>query len=329
MNKRIMESCLLVSGLALVIFLFARCGQTATLDYPTRPVEVVVSTSPGGIADIAVRLLSTKLSEIFGVPLVISNKPAGSGAAGIESVVKAKPDGYTVWGGADSPVVLLPLVNPEVSFTFRNLLPIAQFALAPNAILVRNDSSFKTLRELLDFAKKNPRKLIFGSTGAAHMSRISIELIKKAAGVEIVHVPYQGGGPLKSAILGGHVDLACDSIAAVFPLVKAGNLRVLAICSEKRYEDLPQVPSVFELGYPNASLPLRVGYMVPLGTPKPIIDKWNQAIQKALADPSMERQLRDASLSLDYKPPEAMAKNLESNDQILSGWIKEGGLTKK
>jgi tripartite-type tricarboxylate transporter receptor subunit TctC len=225
--------------------------------------------------------------------------------------------------------MLIPLLYPEKTYNYRSLQPIAWFAYAPNVVVVRSDSSFKTLQELLDFAKKNPGKLNYGSTGATHISRVSMELIKKGAGVDMVHVPFQGGGPLKTAILGGHVDVACDSIVAVNPLIKAGNLRALAICSGKRHDELPQVATVSELGYPNASLPVRAGYMAPLGTPQPIINKWNQAIQKALADPAVIDQLKKASLTLDYIPLEAMTKAMDGPSQILTEWVKEGGLTKK
>lgn len=329
MSKMRMRNRFFISGLALIFWLLPFISQAATSDYPTRPIEVVVHTSPGGVADNLTRLISTKLTETLGVPLLITNKPAGSGAAGIESVVNAKPDGYTVLAAADTAVILLPLMSSEVSFTLKSLLPIAWIAYAPNAVVVRTESPFKTLQELIDFAKKNPGKLTFGSTGASHASRISMELIKKEAGVEIVHVPYQGAGPLRPAILGGHVDLACDSIVGVYPQVKGGNLRALAICADKRFAELPSVPTVAELGYPKASIPVRAGYMVPLGTPQQVIDKWNQAIQKALADPKVESQITKASLTVDYKPLEAMVKSLENLNGILSEWVKESGLIKK
>jgi tripartite-type tricarboxylate transporter receptor subunit TctC len=269
------------------------------------------------------------VSELFGVSIIITNKPAGSGAAGIEAVVKAKPDGYTILGGADTALTLIPLMNPEVSFRYTSLLPIAWSAYGPNVILVRPDSPFKTLQEVIDFAKKNPGKLTHGSSGIGHMTNISMQLIKKAAGVEIVHLPYQGGGPLRSAILGGHVDLTCDTIVGVPALVKTGAVRALAICADKRSEELPQVPTVAELGYPNASLPVWVGYLAPLATPQQIIDKWNLVVKRALADPGVMSSLMKVPVTVEYKPPEVMAKSLERVNSILSEWIKEGGLTKK
>lgn len=329
MNGRIHRTFFLFSFLVLASFLFAPLGLAATSDYPNRPIEVVVPTNPGGINDTAARILNNKVSEILNITLITSNKPAGGGVAGLESVINAKPDGYTILCWADSSLMLIPLLYPEKTYTYRSLQPIAWFAYAPNAIVVRSDSPFKTLQELLDFAKKNPGKLNYGSTGATHISRVSMELIRKGAGVDIVHVPYQGGGPLKTAILGGHVDVACDSIVAVNPLVKAGNLRALAICSEKRHDELPQIPTVSELGYPNASLPVRAGYMAPLGTAPPIIDKWNQAIQKSLADPTVVSQLIKASLTIGYLPLEAMTKAMDGPSQILSEWVKEMGLAKK
>jgi len=328
MNKKIRGTCFLCLGLALAFLGFASFGQAAALDYPTRPIEVVCTAPPGGILDITLRLVCPKLAEIFGVPVFITNKAGASGAAAIGSVLKAKPDGYTILSTGYT-IVVLPLVNPEVSFTYKSVLPIAWVAFAPNIVVVRSDSPFKTLPELIDFARKNPGKLTYGSTGASHQSRISTELIIKGANVEILHVPFQGGGPLKSAILGGHIDMACDSIAAVYPLIKAGNLRALAICADKRSNVLAQVPTVVELGYPNAALPVWSGFMATPGTPQPIIDKWNQAIRKALADPKIKSTMDEALLTLDFQPQQSMAKSLEEGYVILSQWVKEGGLTKK
>jgi len=328
MTKKITGTCSLFLGLALAFLFFVQLGQGATLDYPTRPIEVVCTAPPGGILDITIRLVCPKLSEIFGVPVFITNKSGASGALAIESVLKAKPDGYSILSTGYT-IVVLPLINPAVSFTYKSVVPIAWVAYAPNIVVVRSDSPFKSLPDLLDFAKKNPKKLTYGSTGASHQSRMSTELIKKSAGVEILHVPFQGGGPLKSAILGGHVDLACDSIAAVYPLVKAGNLRALAVCADQRSSVLPQVPTVLELGYPKASLPVWSGFMTTPGTPQAIIDKWNQAIPKALSDPKVKGQMEDALLTLDFQPQESMAKSLENGNAILSQWVKEGGLTSK
>lgn len=156
-----------------------------------------------------------------------------------------------------------------------------------------------------------------------------MELIKKKAGVDIVHVPYQGGGPLTSAIVGGQVDVACHSIIAVIQLIKAGELRALAVSSEKRQQELPQVPTFGELGFSNASLPVRVGYMAPLGTPRAIIDRWNDAIQKALADPGVKSQMEKACMTIDYRPLEAMTKSMEELNRVLSDLIKEGALKLK
>ncbi|HLC25384.1 MAG TPA: tripartite tricarboxylate transporter substrate binding protein [bacterium] len=319
----------LIIMLALGLFLFVPLCQAAESVYPNRPIEIVVPSEPGAFGDLGPRILGQKVSEILGVPLVISNRPTASGAAGVEAVTRAKPDGYTILAAANAPVILVPLVNPQVSYTFRKLLPIAVFAYSSNVLVVRSDSPHKTMNDLVAFAKKNPGKLTYGSTGAAHISRISMELLKEAAGVDIVHVPYQGGGSLRAAILGGHVDLAPISIAPVLSLVKAGNLRVLVSFSENRLDELPDVPTAKEVGYPNSVLPTWLGYMAPLGTPRPIIDKWNQAIQKALSDPGVKSELEKVALTIDYKTPEVMTQVMEREERILSEWVKKGGLTRK
>ncbi len=329
MKKRTGFAFSIIAGLLMALTIGSASVQAASSGYPDHNIEVVVPTSPGGINDTAARILNPKLSEILGATLMIMNKPAGGGVAGLESVINAKPDGYTILGWADVTPIIIPLLYPEKTYTYKSLEPIAWFAYAPNVIVVPAASPFKTLQEFLDHAKKNPGKLTYGSTGATHISRVSMELIKKSAAVNLVHIPYQGGGPLKAAILGGHVDIANDSIVAVNPLIKAGNLRPLAICSDKRHDALPNVPTVTELGYPNASLPVRAGYMAPLGTPQPIIDKWNQAIQKALADPAIISQLTKASLTIDYIPLKAAGAAMDRPNRILTEWVKEGGMTKK
>ncbi|MBI2089697.1 MAG: tripartite tricarboxylate transporter substrate binding protein [Deltaproteobacteria bacterium] len=315
--------------LALAFFVFAPVSQAAELAYPTRPIELVVSSEAGAFGDLGPRILNSKLPEILGVPIVISNKPHASGAAAVEAVVRAKPDGYTLLASANAPLTLVPLVNPQVPYTFRKLLPIAGYGYAFNGIVVRSDSPYKTLRDLVDFARKNPGKLTYGSTGAAHMSRISVELLKEAAGVDIVHVPYQGGAALRAAMLGGHVDLGSISLAVVLSLVKAGNLRFLVAFSENRLNELPEVPSVKELGYADSDLPTWLGFLAPVGTARPIIDKWNLAIQKALSDPGVKSQYEKVAITLDYKAAEKLADVMERESRILSEWVKKGGLTKK
>lgn len=329
MDKKISGVFSLFLGFGLVSLLFVPFAQAAPVDYPTRPIEVVIATSPGGSSDIGGRLVNAKLSEILGVTLLNINKPAGGGIAGVESVVRAKPDGYTILSWSDISVVLLPLLNPQITFTHRDLVPIGRVAEGPVIIVVPSSSPFKTLQEALDFAKKNPGKLTFGSTGTTHTSRLILEVIRKSAGVDMAHVPYQGGGPLTPAILAGQVDIACTAFAAVVSLVKAGNVRALAICSAKRSEELPQVPTVGELGFPNAGMSGNVGLMAPLGTPQPIIDKWHQAIQKAVADPKFTSQLSKAAFIVDYRPPEEMAKSMENMHRILSEVLTEVGLIKK
>ena len=329
MNKRMIRSCFIVLALASAFLFFPSINQAASVDYPTRPIEVVVHTAPGGLVDIVPRIVNPILSEILGVPLIIQNKPAGSGAAGIESVIKAKPDGYTILSVSENALTLLPLINPDLSFTYKNLHHIAFCAFGPNVIIVHPDSPFKTLQELLDFAKSNPGKLTYGSTGAAHVSRVSMELIIKKAGVQIAHIPYQGGGPLKTAILGKQTDVACDTIAAVSTLIKAGNLRALAVCSDQRFEEFPQVPTTVELGYPNSAFPGYVGYSAPLKTPLPIIDKLDQAIKKTLANPKVADQMKKVSLTVSYKSSDAVNQSFERTNRILSEWVKEAGLSKK
>jgi tripartite-type tricarboxylate transporter receptor subunit TctC len=321
--------CDLLTVLLLASFLFATFCQAAEVDYPTRPIDLVVSSEAGAFGDLGPRILNSKLPEILGVPVVISNKPHASGAAAVEAVVRAKPDGYTILGSANAPLVLVPLMNPQVPYTFRKLVPIASYGYSFNGIVVRSDSPYKTLADLVDFARKNPGKLNYGSTGAAHMSRISLDLLRDSAGADIVHVPHQGGAALRAAVLGGHVDLGSISLAVVLSLIKAGNLRALVAFSENRLSELPDVPTAKELGYSESILPTWLGFLAPQGTPRPIIDKWNQAIQKAMSDPGVKSQYEKVAITLDYKSAEGLSEVMEREDRILSGWIKKGGMTKK
>ncbi len=328
MEKKLMGTLFLLVSLISGAIFFVPVGQTAPSDYPNRPIEVVVHSSPGGIVDTSTRIVSDKLSEILGVSLLITNKPAGSGAAGIETIVKAKPDGYTILGGADTALILVPAINPEFPYRYTNLIPIAWCSYTPNVICVRGDSPFKTLQDLLDFARKNPGKLNFGSAGAAFINHITFQFIRKAAGVNIVTVPYQGA-QAKMALVGGHVDVANDTYVGLSGLINSGKIRALAVCASKRLEEFPEVPTALELGYAKATIPVRAGYLAPLGTPQQIIDKWSQAIQKALADPAVKNRMKKADLTLEYKPRDEMVKGMEELNQTISTWVKEGGLTEK
>ena len=260
--------------------------------YPSRPVRLIAPVAPAGATDILARLMGQWLSERLGQSFVIENRPGGGNNIGTEAVVRAPADGYTLLMAATPNAVNATLYD-KLSFNFlRDIAPVASVIRAPYLIAVNPTVAAKTIPELIAYAKANPGKLSMGSTGTGSGAHMAGELFKMMAGVDMVHVPYRGGGAGLTDLLGGQVQVMFVSTVSSIEHIKTGRLRALAVTTATRSDEMPDIPTVgeFVLGY-EASAWFGVG--APKNTPSQIIDKLNEAINAGLADPKIKARLAD------------------------------------
>jgi tripartite-type tricarboxylate transporter receptor subunit TctC len=260
--------------------------------YPSRPVRIIAATAPGGAPDILARLIGPWLSGRLGQQFVIENRPGGGSNIGTEAVVRAAPDGYTLLLVSTTNVINATLYD-RLNFDFlRDIAPVAGIIRLPFVMVVNPSVPAKTVPEFIAYAKANPGKINLGSPGIGTPGHVVGELFKMMAGVDLVHVPYRGGGPVMTDLLGGQVQVLFGSTSLTIEQIRAGKLRPLAVTSATRWEGLPDIPTVndFVSGY-EASAVLGLG--APRNTPAEIIDTLNKEINAALADPNMKARIAD------------------------------------
>lgn len=262
--------------------------------FPSRPINVVVGFAPGGSTDLGIRIVANQLSKELGVSIVVLNKPGGGGLVGSEFVRQSKPDGYTLFG-ASLGFVTTPTVDPKCPYTVEDFDPVCLHDTQSTLISVRSESPFKTIQEVIDFAKKHPGKLNYGHSGINGSGHFLAELLKLSAGVNITSIPFKGDSPAITATIGGHVDLGVMS-TAISPLIKGGKLRGLVSGGKKRSPDLPEIPTMAEVGYPDVVVESWHGFLGPRGIPKPVMDKLSIAFEKAVNDPSVQKQIEQIGL---------------------------------
>ena len=260
--------------------------------YPTRPVRIIAATAPGGAPDILARLMGQRLSERLGQPFVIENRPGAGTNIGTEAVVRAPPDGYTFLLVSTSNAINAALYD-KLNFNFlRDIAPVAGIIRQPLVMVVNPSVPAKTVHEFTAYAKANPGKINFGSPGIGTPGHVAGELFKMMAGVDLVHVPYRGGGPVMTDLLGGQVQVLFGSTSLTVEPIRAGKLRPLAMTTATRWEGLPDIPTVndFVSGYEASAF---VGIGGPRNTPAEIIDILNKEINAALADHKIKARLAD------------------------------------
>jgi tripartite-type tricarboxylate transporter receptor subunit TctC len=260
--------------------------------YPTRPVRLIVPIAPAGAGDITARLIGQWLSERLGQQFIVENRPGGGGNIGTEAVVRAPADGYTLLLVGSFNAVSATFYD-KLNFNFiRDLAPVASIIRAPMVMAVNPTVPAKTVPEFIAYAKANPGKIDFASAGIGSMSHLAGELFKAMAGVNLVHVPYRGGGPAVNDLLGGQVQVYFASTPASIGYIKAGRLRALSLTTATRSEALPDIPTVAEF-LPGFEASLWYGIAAPRNTPVEVIDKLNKEINAALADPRMKARIVD------------------------------------
>ena len=296
MKRTFLNACM--AAIALVLAPVA----LAQSDYPNKQVTMVVPFPPGGVADITARPLADAMGRILKQPVIVENKSGAGGGVGMQYVARAKPDGYTILLALSS-ISIIPeadkVLGRDPMFQLNQLVPIARFTADPTVLAVRADSPYKSVKDLLDAAKKAPGTIPYGSSGNYGTMHVPMEMLNAAAGTKMLHVPFTGAGPAVVALLGGQVAALSTGPSTVMGHVKSGKIRVLATWGESRHPALPDVPTLKELGY-DATFSQWTGLFVPAGTPQPVIEKLREASRAAVADPAFKTALEKVETPIQY-----------------------------
>ena len=322
-------SHLVLAATTLVLMLALGTPAAAQPAYPARPIEVIIPFPPGGPADTAARIIQPKLSAALGVPLVLVNKSGGGGALAADYVSKSKPDGYTVFAATNAPVTIVAATQPDISYRPTDFAAIGTSMTDVSVFVGKAGSPWKTLEEFVEYVRKNPGKLSYGSAGLGTVSFFAFELFKHAYGLDITHVPFQGGGPVKNAIMGGHVTIASSGLNSFAPLMKSGDLIALATSAPKRVPAFPDVPTLAEKGFPDASLNIWMALFVPAKTPQGVVDTLAHALEQTMKEPSVVTAVEKAGMVVDYRGPSATAKLVETEYEAVKKVATRLGIGKR
>lgn len=285
--------------------------------YPSKPVTMVVPTAAGGTTDLSARMLAQALGPVLGQSVVVDNKGGGNGNIAAAAVKRAEPDGYTLLMQYSGYHVISPLLTRQKQWEQADFQPVANVISAPQIIVVRDGLPVKTLADLIAYAKANPGKLNYASSGNGSLQHVTGAMLEQQGGVKMVHVPYKGTGPALQDLLGGQVDLTFGTAPPFMPHIQAGKLRVLAVTGKERLPSLPQVPTTAEAGYPKVDATSWFALFAPAQTPKPVIDKLVADVKTVVQNAAFQQKAQEQGATADYQGPAQLAERVKAD---LANW---------
>jgi tripartite-type tricarboxylate transporter receptor subunit TctC len=317
---------LLVAAAAALLAL-AAIPAAAQAPYPSKPLRFIVPFPPGGATDIITRVIAQKLSEQVGQPVIVENRPGAGGAIGSDLVAKAAPDGYTLLMATTSTHSIGPTLNPKTPYNVeRDFAPVSELATSTNVLVVSPALGVGSVKELIAAAKARPGQLNFASSGTGTIVHLTGELFKSMAGIDVVHVPYKGTALAQPDLMSGQVSMIFDNIVSAMPNLKAGKVKALAVTGRKRSALLPELPTVSEAGVPGFASDAYFAVFVPAATPRPIVERLNAELVKALQNPEVREQLARQGAEPVGGTPAALAATVKAETEKWARVIKQANV---
>ena len=325
-----LEKCLLLVRGSLGVLMLAVLAVSPTIthaqSYPTRPIKIIVPYAAGGAVDIVARNVGQPLAEALRQPVIVDNRPGASANIGMEMAAKSAPDGYTLLMASNGIATNMALF-PNLAFNGRrDFAPIARVGYAPLVIVVPASSPAKSLKDLIALAKAEPGKLTYASAGNGSSGHLAGELLKSSAKIDVLHVPYKGGAPAITDLLGERISFMAINPVEVLAHIRSGRLRALAIASDNRFPLLPDVPTAAEAGLPGYEASVWWGLVASAKTPSEIVRQLNAETNNALADPAIASKLSELGVVITPGTPEQFAAFIDTQTELWAGVIKSAGI---
>lgn len=319
MNQMVkITALLLAAGLA---------GGAQGQAYPSKPIKIIIPFVAGGSSDIVGRAIGSKFQEILGQPAVVENKPGANGAIAAEFVAKADPDGYTVLVGSIGVFSINQALFKDLRYNaLRDFAPITLAVTTPNVLITRPDLPANTMKELVEFAKKNPGKLSYCSSGTGSSDHLTGEVFKQGAGIFAVHVPYRGGAACQVDIMGSQIDLSFQNLGAVTNYIKGGKMKALAVTAATRNPSLPNVPTTGEAGFKDMVVTSWQAAAAPAKTPREVVMKLNDAMVKTLRSPDVRERMNAIGFDVVAGTPEEFGQFMKAEVDRWTRAVERGGI---
>jgi tripartite-type tricarboxylate transporter receptor subunit TctC len=312
---------------ALLCLLVASAGAAAQ-GFPAKPIRVVIPFVAGGSSDIVGRAIASKFQELLGQPGVVENRPGANGAIAAEFVAKAEPDGYTILVGSIGVFSINAALFKDLRYhPVRDFAPITLAVTTPNVLVAKPELKAGSMKELIDFAKANPGRLSYCSSGTGSSDHLTAELLKQMSSTFAVHVPYRGGAACQTDLMGNQVDYSFQNLGAVTNYIRAGRMKAFAVTAKVRHPQLPNVPSVAEAGFPDLVVTSWQAAAAPAKTPREVVDRLNQAAVKALRAPDVAERMAQIGFDVVASTPEAFGKYMEEEVARWTRVVQRGGIT--
>jgi len=311
-----------------VVLLFAGTPELSAQKYPDRPINLVIPMAPGDGIDVSGRIMAEKLSEVLKVAIVPLNKPGATATLGTDMVAKAKKDGYTILLTNNASIINAKVLQPEIVTydVFNDLTPLGLCTLYPTIIVVRSKDSYKSLTELVEYAKKNPGLVRCGTMGVKSVGDFNLELLQALTGVKLTIVPFKGASPTIPALLGGHVDVVSVTLPVYINQMRGGDVKGIVI--SKNFPEFPDIPTLKQLGYKQDLFEVWTAFFAPAGVPKEATETLVRAIDNVVRDPVVSSKIAHVGMLQEFEPPEKLSARIREEYRLIEESAKKFGMIK-
>jgi tripartite-type tricarboxylate transporter receptor subunit TctC len=317
----------MLASLAIAAAVFANASaQDGAAGYPNKPVRIIVTVPPGGAVDTVTRLVGEELRKRLGQPFIVENRGTGAGVAAADTVLNASPDGYTLMASQPAPITVIKLLFSNVNFDPAAFEPVVLMSKMPNVLLVKNGFPAKTAREFLDYVRKNPDKVNFASQGVGTTTHLTAELFMTVTGTKLVHVPYRGTAPALNDLVAGHVDMSFMELSSALALHRENRARIIAVAADERIPELPDTPTLAEIGVADFNSSTWNALSAPPGTPSGVVTKINSTVNEALKSREIQEKFRGLNLTPGGGTPAEMGGFVSGETARWSDVIKRAGI---